>query len=221
MKKLILTMAAIVGVAGYTYGQGQIVFGATASAATQVSTNNGTVGKIGGAAGEWEFALFRSSNTNKVDVNGTTSTSGKPLVTPWTDPGWTFTGVLATNSGTAGRFAVTDPNVGYVTISGAAVGSFQNYVIYGWNTAVGGGTLNSLINAYNNNAPGLFGGASAIAVALQMGDNGATIFNNNVIGGLSYQTPGWQLAPVIVPEPATFALAGLGAAAMLIFRRRN
>lgn len=215
-------MAAIVGVAGYTYGQGQIVFGATASASTQVSTNNGTVGKILGAAGEWEFALFRTSNTNKVDVNGTTSTSGKPLVTPWTDPGWTFTGITATNTGGAGRFAVTDSSaVGYVTVSGAAAGTFQNFVIYGWNTAVGGGTLASLINAYNSGAAGLLGGSSGIAVALQMGDNGATVFNNNVIGGLSYQTLGWQLAPVVVPEPATFALAGLGAAAMLIFRRRK
>jgi hypothetical protein len=37
------------------------------------------------------------------------------------------------------------------------------------------------------------------------------------------QLPGWNqdLVMTTVPEPSTFALAGLGAAALLIFRRRK
>lgn len=220
MKKIILTMAAIIGVAGYTYGQGQVVFTATVAAATQASTNNGTIGKIAGAAGAWEFALFVTGNTNKSDVGGVANTLNSPFVTPWTDPGWTFTGVYATNTGTAGRFGVSDPGQTYVTVPGTVSGSYYNFIMVGWNTAAGGGTLASLINAYNGGASGvLLYGASGICNGVLAGNN-ASPGNTSLIGLISgLQTPGWQLSPV--PEPATFALAGLGAAAMLIFRRRK
>ena len=68
------------------------------------------------------------------------------------------------------------------------------------------------------------------------GLEGVVIFNNPTGGNgspaaLPAEPTGWDAAPlndanlqlsvVPVPEPATFALAGLGAAAMLIFRRRK
>lgn len=219
MKKIILTMAAIIGVAGYTYGQGQVVFTATVAGATQASTNNGTIGKIAGAAGAWEFALFVTGDTNKNNVGGVVNTRSSPFVTPWTDPGWTFTGVYATNTGTAGRFGVSDPGQTYVTVPGTLAGSYYNFIIVGWNTAAGGKTVNELINAYNAGAADLLYGASGICNAVLAGNN-ASPGNTSLIGLISgLQTPGWSLSPV--PEPATFALAGLGAAAMLIFRRRK
>jgi hypothetical protein len=39
--------------------------------------------------------------------------------------------------------------------------------------------------------------------------------------GLKNTFTGLVLAPGVIPEPSTFALAGLGAAALLIFRRRK
>jgi hypothetical protein len=52
----------------------------------------------------------------------------------------------------------------------------------------------------------------------------STIAYNSIVnaGGTALST--WGAAPImvgVVPEPSTFALAGLGAAAMLIFRRRK
>lgn len=47
---------------------------------------------------------------------------------------------------------------------------------------------------------------------------------NNQAGGASGSSSGWNPGPVyvsLVPEPSSLALAGLGAAALLIFRRRK
>jgi hypothetical protein len=75
------------------------------------------------------------------------------------------------------------------------------------------------------------GGASSYSAALAAGaPAGQTIVFANGLGGVGSPPsttpqlvgmPGLNLTASAVPEPSTFALAGLGAAAMLIFRRRK
>jgi len=75
------------------------------------------------------------------------------------------------------------------------------------------------------------GSASSYAAAVSAGaPAGQTIVFGNGLGGVGSPPsttpqltgmPGVNLTTAVVPEPSTFALAGLGAAAMLIFRRRK
>jgi len=69
-----------------------------------------------------------------------------------------------------------------------------NFGISAVATGISGGAGVPASPAYN-----LFGGATGIQ----------TGFNANTVGG------------AVVPEPSSMALAGLGAAALLIFRRRK
>jgi len=102
--------------------------------------------------------------------------------------------------------------------------------------ALGGGLLVTDGHSYNvpgtsANGTGFFeveawlGNYSSLAAAIAAGSpNGTSAVFSNPLGGGA--TPGTTLTgmPAVVltvPEPGTFALAGLGAAALLIFRRRK
>lgn len=96
---------------------------------------------------------------------------------------------------------------GTVTVPGVAAGSVATFQIRAWDNT-GGATW----------ATATTRGASAL---IQSGPLGGIGPSGPV---LNPQTTGWQsfsLAQAVVPEPSTFALAGLGAAALLIFRRRK
>lgn len=87
-----------------------------------------------------------------------------------------------------------------------------------------GNTVTLQVRVYDTTTGGSF------ATAGTKGSSG--LFNSGQLGGASganiFFTPdpeNWQsfnlVAASVVPEPSTFALAGLGAAALLIFRRRK
>ena len=89
-------------------------------------------------------------------------------------------------------------------------------VVIGWDVAHGGSTLASFISASAGGFGGFYG-RSAIGNILL--GNGSTPPDTFLFGSTSGQITGFTLAAV--PEPASFALAGLGMAAMLIARRRK
>jgi hypothetical protein len=129
---------------------------------------------------------------------------------------YTFTGVIARNLASAGGIF---GGAGVATTAGTwAVGVDQNYMLAGWDAANNGTTWNS---AWLTGLPaaGWFG-TSAVAHGVAGGAaSGVTIPALNIFGGVPSLTTGFILEPV--PEPTTMALVGLGAAAMLIFRRRK
>lgn len=165
------------------------------TAATLVSAKiNGNVASISGAAGSYYFGLL-------IAAPGTVDPTA-----------FTFTGVMATNSGAAaGRFILNG-----VAVTGWGGGVSKSYEIAGWSSSLGVTFQSSWLTS----APaGLFG-LSSIATAAA----GGTDANGNPLPpqplfGASGISSGFLLQSV--PEPTSMALAGLGAAALLIFRRRK
>ena len=126
------------------------------------------------------------------------------------NPGWAVAGAQAYPVAFgAGLF-----NCGTVTINNIAEGANADYFIIGWT-----GAFTSYDSAYATRA---FIGASAIATT-PTGDPLATpvpslpVSLRYTFAGL--MTPLLAIAPI--PEPTSFALAGLGLAALLVFRRRR
>jgi len=217
MKKILFTAIATLSLAAYSFGQGEVLFSTGSATLARIYTNSTVGGQadfqngapINQALGFWTFALFYAPTTVSNVVGRT----------PWLDPNWTFSNIYGTNTGPLGRFAgwtPGNPNSAGV-IPGYAAGTSANLVGIGWNTGVGGVSLAEFESHYQSGDSTLFYGYSKVAT-VQLG-NGALIPDVSMFGAGLGQVGGFTLAPI--PEPTTFALAGLGAAAMLIFRRRK
>jgi len=194
MKKLaaILCFSAV---AMGAFAQGTVSFLNTASTLISYAPSSGTAVLPSGAPGTYIFGLLTG-----------------PLGS--TDPAsFTFTGLYGTNLTQAG---VVFGGAGR-SANGWATGADQSYIIAGW--SVDNGYLWN--DAWRTTLPGSgYFGFSTVAHGVAGGPSGGgAIPPLNLFGGAPSLTQGFVLQPV--PEPATMALAGLGAAALLIFRRRK
>jgi len=219
MKK-ILAILTLTGIASAAFAQGVINANNTGGTAITLSSNSVSMGNISGA-GSYYFAVY----------NNTTYPTAAPATTAASILGgaWTFTGVYATNT-SAGRIS-DGPGTGATTAPGTwAIGTTAWTLILGWSANYGApsaGTLTTILTDAENGTWGQNGwfGTSVVGYAEAGGVDpvsGQTINPTALFGATS---PGIQSFPLdfvsVVPEPGTFALAGLGAAAMLIFRRRK
>ena len=127
-------------------------------------------------------------------------------------------GFLAANSGwnayntapiapVAGRF-----NAGTVTVAPLAAGGNIEYVVIGWT-----GPSTTLDAAIASGSA--FLGESALYTGIATVDPTSWPLGLSSFMGSSFL--GLTLAPVIIPEPTTFALAGLGAVMLTVLRRRS
>jgi hypothetical protein len=214
MKKL-LTIAALLGAASLSFGQGTVNFSAGATAATRISTNQvvggPATGQINGA-GSYYFALFAAPTSNNSSGSGLNPTG----------LGWSLVGgTYGTNTAALGRFN-GNPSTDGTVVAGFPTGSSANFLVVGWSANVAGPDWNAFVNWYNNGEPASTGwaGKSLIAQNVQLG--GGLTPQGNIFGANPGQVPGFLLGRIdAVPEPSTMALAGLGAAALMIFRRRK
>jgi len=235
MKKIMFGIVASVIVGNVAFGQGQVNFVNTSSTAQKIFLS-GTVGGQtttqvgaqlpGSATTSYTFALFVNTALNGTAGVPSTLT---PSATPWTGAGgWNSAnggGEYALNTALTGRLLGVDNAAGTVTLTGYAVGANANFEVIGWNTAVGGSTVTSFVNAYNQDSGSLVWGYSGVA-NITLGDNGVTLANLGLFGAASGGgMSGFTLAPeaiVATPEPSSLALAGLGGFGMLMaFRRKK
>ena len=205
MKKLIVTGIAVAGLAVGAFGQGELQL---QNESLTSSIDDGTAGTL---------YAFGSPLTIQVYYLGT---GADPAI--WNGPGG------STTSASAAYAALTG-------LSGAKLEATQAGTVN--SLAWGDGYFNfGVVNLNDAPAP-----ATAVTWTIGLvGFNGSDwahstkggVVTFTMTGSTTAAIPvtmdGWDALPVQhdlvmspVPEPATFALAGLGAAAMLIFRRRK
>lgn len=210
MKKLLTLMAAL-SAASLSYGQGIVSF---TSGTVFISTNAVSGGPATGrilssttAPNAYYFALLSAPSTQNT-IDGSLS-------------GWTFTGNYGTNTA-AGRFSgnyTTDPGV---VVNGFAPGAVGDFAIVAWSANIGT-SFSSFQTWYNAGQGVAFTGLYAISgVADNVPVGGGTINVPQVMGTTAGTAPAFTLQVTNpVPEPTSFALMGLGAAGLMIFRRRK
>ena len=134
-----------------------------------------------------------------------------------TDVGFVSSGLIATNINTAGRI-IGGNNL---AIPGRALGGTAAILIRGWSANLGATYAEALVN-WNAGMGGFLGSSGIASNFLLGGDGGAgNVPTSPAFGGSSGIQNGFALVYSPVPEPGTMALAGLGAASLLIFRRRK
>jgi hypothetical protein len=132
---------------------------------------------------------------------------------------FTFSGLYGTNQATAGRFSGGSG----VGVAGWAPGTSRSFYVLGWTAEFGRDAELALWIFFHQPHlpfPG-FVGRSPIGTGVAGGFDGAGTIPNLNIFGLSTINSGFNLPPVFWPEPSSFALANLGAATFLFYRRRK
>jgi hypothetical protein len=211
MKKL-LTIATLCGLASASFGQGFVATGntATSKVSTGVNGTNTTIAAANLANYDWEVLVAPTTLT----------TVGASLA------GWTDTLDTLVSAGANGRLIPGNntPDSTGQAIPGYGPTATADFVVVGWSANLG-----SYANAlawWNNGSPTVtateYFGISGVATSIPLAPSGGPY---NSIWGLasSGQIAGLALNQytTVTPEPTTFALAGLGAAAVVIFRRRK
>jgi len=204
MKKLILSVTAIAGFSVGALAQGTITFDGSNNANQSITATSGGLVFINGVldtATDINAALLYSST----GVAGTFS----PVVT-----------LLLSSANTVGT-----PAVGQISSAAGDIGYGSNGQLYdnSGNTFIIPGISSSATAFFE--VQGWLGGDS---YATASGPEATSAVFTEVLSGSNppYATinnmPALNLVTTtVVPEPSTLAMAGVGLASMLIFRRRN
>lgn len=222
MKK-ILAIGALASLTLSAFGQGQVSFNNRNTTATPNPINSAlyldTVGGVLLAGTDTQFraallggattgtpAFVPGSRTNST-ANGTVPAAGNLslLASPASGATWaTF------RTGTLAGFFATGTDT--ARDSGLAYGSTGLFQVVAWN-----GGYNTWAQAYAAwvaGTPGVrIGASNPLTLPVTQGPTDLAVPTLQGLESFAIVTP--------VPEPSTFALAGLGAAALLIFRRRK
>ena len=198
MKKLILTAVLLGGLSASVLAQGTISVDNLNGSGTSSSTSNGL---FYGSSG----AVYNGASINAVLLGGASAASLTPVAS--------FTGAGALFGFGGGVFA--DPMGLTYAVNGVALGGTATLQLQAWI-----GTANSYGQAGAPNQFRAWNGSAYVAAD--------TFTFTNPTGGAGVPPglpksldgmPAMRL--VTIPEPSTMALAGLGIASLLIFRRRK
>ena len=196
MKKLaaILCLSAL---ATGAFAQGQISF--NNGTTTLISYQTGSMPSaqpLPATAGQYFFGIFTA-----------------PVGT--TDPlAFTFSNTYGTNLAVAGRLT----GGATAQVAGWNPGTARAVLVRGWSADIGHDWNPAWLTGITGAGPNTVFGTSAIAPSMTAGGFDGT---GNVPAPVLFSSTGIPTGFTLVPEPTTMALAGLGAAALLIFRRRK
>jgi hypothetical protein len=230
MKKQLILAALLTGIAASSFAQGYCVFGTSGKSWVWDNFSTPGTSQVGGTAGaniNLAFLIGSTANTPLLGNTGngsgnTTAFSQSAGTTIWTDimsdPNFT----IAHNQ-TGGAIVQTPVNTSSLVRGGWSFGggsSFQvqnfvggsyKVVVVGWDAAYA-----TLAAAQAANAA--VGWSSAFTYTLQPDLSTApSTFNGSGMTAFGV-TP---ITVAAVPEPSTMALAALGGASLLLFRRRK
>ncbi len=200
--KTIATFLAILGAASCAFAQGRINFANPSSILISAG------GVPMSASERFVFAIFLAPST-------TVTTS--EITVELTDPNFQFTDAYTTNSPLSdGRL---QPRFGlYVGgAQGYLPGSTVDFIVRGWSLNAGATWAEALAN-WSNGAPVVPMYIGSSSVGNNLIPSGGTLPDPTVFGFGSNQVLGFDM--VFIPEPSTFAFAGLGVAVIWLFRRR-
>jgi len=208
MKKLLLTVALVAAVTA-AYAQGNVSINNAGSAnfisikplAAALDTMPGST-----AGGPYTFAVLYAPSTVTGFVPFTGTSPAAWNATEASLAGYNVAGYIANGATAIGRVGTTVMN-----IPTTQPGDSVNLVMVGFK---GTGTWADLVAA--TPAPAWAGTSKLVTVTL----GGGAISTPSFFGVGANQSQGFVINEVLVPEPTSFALLGLGAAGLLIFRRR-
>jgi hypothetical protein len=202
MKKLAITLSlALVGTMS-AFSQGTIAFAGSSAFPLTISTSTtGSPDTKTGAGNATSVALGAGGGQVTIELFVGTSTSTLLLAGITTNATSTATAAQGAYVNQNPYVLGSDPNTGGSAFTAASFGT--------------GSTVDFQYYAYTAN--GLYTGQSAIETGYTLG--GGATSPSATFGSGAGQVDGFTLVPT--PEPSTIALGGLGAAALLLFRRRK
>lgn len=215
MKKLIGTLM-IAALATSVFAQGTVAFqNQTGLVKAWTSTTDSTLVTVP-KGGAYVQLISAASGTQLANAALTSFSSLSAFLTA--NPGWSVPDpALSSTTPALMNFGAGLFNAGTLSLVGIAGGANANYAVIGWTGNFA--TYDLAYAAAFANPAASFIGISAVATTAT-GNPGSTPPGTPV--SLRPTFAGLTLAPVAaIPEPSTFALAGLGVAALLALRRRN
>lgn len=196
MKKILL-VTILAGATAVGFSQGTLLWNNTANTLITLDGVSLPANNPQSLETTYNFGLF-------IAPSGTAAPTGID------DANWQFVAAYAVNS-TAASGAGRLQNPGTTTVAGYAAGTEISFIVRGWQSSTG-------TDNWEAAKPGLsvFGTSTVGTLVL-----GGGAIPNSSAWGLAAGTQIQGLNLVSIPEPTSMALAGLGAAALLIFRRRK
>jgi hypothetical protein len=216
MKKLVLTAFALTTAVG-VFAQGTVIFNNRLGSTTHVY-GGGQNSVRGNAANDTPAGSTSYAGLTLIGANGLGGTFGAST---------TFAQLLAANGANQAESSLL-PAAGITTFrTGAAAGNIAQVTATLAGVPVDAPVATLQMVAWDNSS-GLYPTWTQASAAWQAGLINAgrsATFNVNAIGGQANPAPTLDNLTsfniTLIPEPTSFALAGLGAAALLIFRRRK
>ncbi len=194
MKKLLLTLTVVTVSALTMYGQGRIEWNNFSGGRVSVGVDN--MGAAGGNAG---------------DFLGADKYSVQLLFAP---------GTYANQAAFDAAIPTASPVVSFFPGSVTGLGASAGYYDGGVLPMGPGGTYTVQARAWYN--VGFATYAAAVGNAnTGVSQLGTIVATESPTLPNALNLPGFTVGQTVIPEPSTFALAGLGLAGLLIFRRRK